>query len=198
MVGAPNLLPLDGVVTLLPELASAGESMEWFEALQHETPWKSDEIVMFGKRITTTRKVAWYGDADCAYRYSGVTKEPLPWTETLFEIKIAVESASDESYNCCLLNLYHHGGEGMGWHSDDEKELEPNAAIASVSLGAERKFVFKHRRNPELKVETLLPHGSLLIMAGETQRHWLHALPKSVKVKSPRINLTFRRMRDLA
>lgn len=163
------------------------------DALLDEIEWKADELVMFGKVITTSRKVAWYGDPGLSYRYSGRTKEPLAWTESLLTIKAKVEEVSGESFNSCLLNLYHHGGEGMSWHSDDEPSIVTDSAIASVSFGATRKFVFKHRRSGE-KVSLLLEDGSLLMMKGETQRHWLHALPKSKRVPGPRINLTFRRM----
>ena len=146
---------------------------------------------MFGKTIITKRKVAWYGDQPYEYTYSHVTKSALPWTPALQRIKNKVEEVSCDTYNSCLLNLYHDGSEGMSWHSDDEKELKPEGAIASVSLGAERKFVLKHKQSAE-KVEVFLHHGSLLVMKGETQTHWVHRLPPTKKVNTPRINLTFR------
>jgi len=191
----PNLLPFDGEVTCDPSFVIPETADAWFAQLLKESPWQQDSVTLFGKRITTARKVAWYGDAHCAYRYSGTTKEPLPWTTLLLDIKHTVERAARASFNCCLLNLYHHGGEGMGWHSDDEKELMVGGKIASISLGADRRFVFKHRRLPQEKISVTLPHGSLLIMAGSTQQHWLHSLPKMMRIKQPRINLTFRQMR---
>ncbi|MGL4401495.1 MAG: alpha-ketoglutarate-dependent dioxygenase AlkB family protein, partial [Luteolibacter sp.] len=158
-----------------------------------DIPWKNDEAVIFGKRIVTARKVAWYGDSDFSYTYSGTTKQALVWTEELAALKSLVEERSATRFNSCLLNLYHDGNEGMAWHSDDEKSLGKNSTIASVSLGAEREFRFKHKRREE-KVSVLLESGSLLVMKGTTQTHWLHSIPKSKKIKTPRINLTFRTM----
>ena len=163
----------------------------FFNQLATEITWGNDEVLIFGKRITTKRKTAWYGDKPFAYTYSHATKIALPWTETLNEIKNKVERISNEKFNSCLLNLYHDGNEGMGWHSDDEKMIVQKSAIASVSFGAPRKFVFKHKKD-KTQVSTILENGSLLVMKGETQIDWLHALPKSLKIKTPRINLTFR------
>jgi alkylated DNA repair dioxygenase AlkB len=126
-----------------------------------------------------------------SYTYSKVTKQAKPWTEALEKIKQEVEKKSGETYNSCLLNLYHSGEEGMAWHSDGEKDLKKNGAIASVSFGAERKFAFKHKDSKE-KVEVWLENGSLLVMKGTTQSHWLHRLPPTKKIHSPRVNLTFR------
>lgn len=148
---------------------------------------------IFGKHIVTARKVAWYGDSNFAYTYSGTTKQALAWTAQLAALKAKVEELTGKIFNSCLLNLYHHGDEGMSWHSDDEKSLVQNSSIASVSLGAEREFRFKHKRLDQ-KASVLLESGSLLVMKGSTQSHWLHSIPKSKKVKSPRINLTFRSM----
>jgi alkylated DNA repair dioxygenase AlkB len=163
----------------------------FFNQLTTEIAWENDEILIFGKKIITKRKAAWYGDKPFAYTYSHTTKIALPWTETLNKIKNKVEKISNEKFNSCLLNLYHDGNEGMGWHSDDEKMIVPKSAIASVSFGAPRKFVFKHKKD-KTQVSTILENGSLLVMKGETQIEWLHALPKSLKIKTPRINLTFR------
>jgi len=146
---------------------------------------------MFGKRIITKRKVAWYGDQPYKYSYSKSTKTALPWTKGLQSIKLTVESLTHNSYNSCLLNLYHDGSEGMGWHSDDEPELLEDGAIASISLGAERKFIFRHKETKE-KIELFLHSGSVLLMSGACQRRWLHRLPPTKKVHRPRINLTFR------
>lgn len=188
-----NLLPRDGTVHYHGLVLSLAEAARHFASLLDGVPWKSDEVVIFGKRIVTARKVAWYGDAGCDYSYSGTTKQALPWTKDLLELKAMAERRSGETFNSCLLNLYHNGDEGMGWHSDDEREIVRDSAIASLSFGAERRFVFRHKETQE-KVELTLENGSLLVMKGETQRHWQHQLPKAAKVKTPRINLTFRRM----
>jgi alkylated DNA repair dioxygenase AlkB len=153
--------------------------------------WKNDEAVIFGKRIITKRKVAWYGDTAFSYTYSKTTKEALPWTPELQQLKKLIEDKTGETYNSCLLNLYHNGAEGMGWHSDGEKELKKNGAIASVSLGAERKFAFKHKTTKEV-ISQVLAHGSVLVMKNETQSHWLHRLPPTTRISTARVNLTFR------
>ncbi len=127
------------------------------------------------------------------YRYSGTTKTALTWTEALLAIKTRIEEQSGETYNSCLLNLYHTGEEGMAWHSDGETELKKDGTIASVSLGAERKFAFKHKQTKE-RIDLWLEHGSLMVMKGTTQTHWLHRLPPTKKVMAPRVNLTFRQM----
>lgn len=186
-----NLLPRDGLVAYHPELLSKEDADRYFEYLMHTIDWRSDELLMFGKRIVTKRKVAWYGDRPYEYTYSHSRKKALPWIEGLLELKDIVESHTGEVFNSCLLNLYHSGSEGMSWHSDDEKDLQPDAAIASLSLGVARHFIFRHKTTRE-KVELILQHGSLLEMKGTTQSHWQHALPPSKKVLLPRINLTFR------
>ncbi|WP_421806904.1 alpha-ketoglutarate-dependent dioxygenase AlkB family protein [Flagellimonas sp.] len=186
-----NWLSMDGVVNYFGPVMSADKANEIFKILADIIPWEADVVHMFGKRIVTKRKVAWYGDKPYDYTYSNTTKKALPWTPTLRELKEMAENLTNETYNSCLLNLYHTGEEGMGWHTDNEKELKRNGAIASYSFGAERKFVFKHKTTKE-KVELLLNHGSLLVMKGATQNHWLHRLPPTKKVGSARINLTFR------
>jgi alkylated DNA repair dioxygenase AlkB len=186
-----NLLPCDGTVNYYGPVFSHDDALRYFEALLNRVPWRPDEAIIFGKRIVTARKVAWYGDADYFYTYSGTTKQALAWNEDLRALKGTVESLTGSSFNSCLLNLYHDGNEGMAWHSDDEKSLGRNTTIASVSFGAERKFSFKHRETRET-ISVVLEHGSLLLMKDATQTHWLHSLPKSKKVKAPRINLTFR------
>ncbi|MFN0077857.1 MAG: alpha-ketoglutarate-dependent dioxygenase AlkB family protein [Prosthecobacter sp.] len=188
-----NLLPCDGVVNYHGPVLGQNEAQRYFEALLHEVPWQNDEAIIFGKRIVTARKVAWYGDTDYAYTYSGTTKHALVWHAELRELKALVERISGATFNSCLLNLYHDGNEGMAWHSDDEKALGRNTTIASVSFGAERKFCFKHKREAHA-VSVMLEHGSLLVMQGTTQTHWLHSLPKAKKITTPRINLTFRTM----
>lgn len=188
-----NILPFDGETYYLGKIIDGNTAARYFSSLLHTIHWQQDVVVMFGKTITTKREVAWYGCERLTYRYSGKTKTALLWTTELLELKSIVEKISGEDYNSCLLNLYHTGGEGMGWHSDDEKDLKKNGSIASLSLGAERKFSFKHKQLNE-KVTLLLQNGSLLIMKGATQQHWLHQLPPSKKIMEPRINLTFRQI----
>jgi alkylated DNA repair dioxygenase AlkB len=186
-----NLLPCDGMVLYQRTLFDSDVSERLFRNLLENIDWRNDEVMLFGKRIVTRRKVAWYGDRDYAYTYSKTTKRALLWTAELREIKAAVESCSGHTYNSCLLNLYHNGDEGMAWHSDNEKELLEDGAIASVSFGSERKFMFKHKVTNE-QVSIVLDHGSLLMMLGQTQKHWVHKLPTSKRISEPRVNLTFR------
>lgn len=186
-----NLLPFDGTLNYYGQVLNKKESDHYFELLMNQIPWKNDELVIFGKKLITSRKVAWYGDSEFEYTYSNITKRAMLWYDTLLELKALVEELSNEKYNSCLLNLYHNGNEGMAWHSDDEKELKPNAAIASLSFGAERKFLFKHKSHKQ-KIDLILEHGSLLLMKDEIQTYWLHRLPPTTKIQKPRINLTFR------
>jgi len=186
-----NLLPADGIVNYYGPIFSKKEADCFLEYLLHHIAWRNDEAVIYGKRIVTKRKVAWYGDKPFEYSYSGTTKLALPWTEELLQLKRFVEEQTGESFNSCLLNLYHTGDEGMAWHSDAETDLKKDGAIGSLSFGAERKFAFKHKQSGR-KVEMILNHGSLLVMKGSTQTHWLHRLPPTKKVHSPRVNLTFR------
>ncbi len=186
-----NILPCDGIANYYGEIIATTEADSYFSALMKEIDWRRDQAIIFGKHIETKRKVAWYADHPFNYTYSNVTKYALPWTQNLLVLKRLVEQQSGESYNSCLLNLYHSGEEGMAWHSDGETDLKENAAIASLTLGAIRKFSFKHKQNKEV-VSLMLKAGSLLVMKGETQKHWLHRLPPTKKVLEPRINLTFR------
>jgi alkylated DNA repair dioxygenase AlkB len=186
-----NLLPYDGTVNYHGPILTVAETRRYYEVLLRDIPWKNDEAVIFGKHIITARKVAWYGDANYSYTYSGTTKQAMIWTSELLDLKAIVEKITGTIFNSCLLNLYHNGEEGMAWHSDDEASLGKNTTIASVSLGAERKFSFKHKRSQET-TSVVLESGSLLVMKGTTQTHWLHRLPPSKKIKTPRINLTFR------
>jgi alkylated DNA repair dioxygenase AlkB len=167
------------------------KSNQYFGLLIQNILWKNDEVIPFGKRIVTKREAAWYGDSDYLYTYSNTTKQALPWTKELCELKQIVEEFAGTIFNSCLLNLYHNGDEGMGWHSDDEESLGKNNTIASLSLGAERKFLFKHKQSKQI-VSLVLEHGSLLIMKDVTQANWLHSLVKSKNVTQSRINLTFR------
>lgn len=186
-----NLLPQDGTVNYYGKILPESESDFFYSQLLTNIEWRNDEAVIFGKKIFTKRKVAWYGDFDFEYTYSNSTKKALPWTPELLKLKKIVEEKTGEHFNSCLLNLYHNGSEGMAYHSDGEKDLKKGGAIASVSLGAERKFSFKHKTTAQ-KVELLLNHGSLLVMKGETQTFWKHRLPPTTKISEPRINLTFR------
>lgn len=186
-----NLLPRDGIVHYYGQIFSPEEADDLYEKLLHTIAWQHDEAIIFGKKVRTKREVAWYGDRSFAYTYSGITKTALPWTDSLVKLKNATEQHAGEKFNSCLLNLYHTGEEGMAWHSDGEKDLKKNGAIASLSFGAERKFALKHKETKE-KVQLVLQHGSLLVMKGTTQTHWLHRLPPTKLIKKPRINLTFR------
>ncbi|RRN77583.1 alpha-ketoglutarate-dependent dioxygenase AlkB [Pseudoxanthomonas sp. SGD-10] len=186
-----NWLPYDGTVNYYGKLLGKKEADYYFERLLNTVEWRNDEAIIYGKRIVTKRKVAWYGDKPFEYTYSKVSKYALLWTEELLELKALIENKTGERFNSCLLNLYHNGEEGMAWHSDGERDLKKDGAIGSLSFGAERKFAFKHKQTKE-KVDLLLEHGSLLVMKDTTQTHWLHRLPPSKKITSPRINLTFR------
>ena len=186
-----NLLPHDGTVNYYGKLMPYHKASHYYEQLMQHIEWKNDVAVLFGKRIETKRKVAWHGEKPFKYTYSNHTKLALAWTKELLELKTIIEEKTGEIFNSCLLNLYHNGSEGMAWHSDGEKDLKKNGAIASVSFGAERKFAFKHKQSKET-ISLILENGSLLVMKDETQTHWLHRLPPTKKVKSPRINLTFR------
>lgn len=186
-----NQLPRDGTVLYYGRILTNDLALLYFERLLSTVEWRHDELVMFGKRIVTARKMAWYGDGPFVYAYSGTSRTALPWTDDLRELKQLVEQRSAATYNSCLLNLYHQGAEGMAWHSDDEVTMAAGCAIASLSLGAERKFSFKHKHTGE-RVSLVLENGSLLVMRDETQTWWLHSLPKSKRVTTARINLTFR------
>jgi alkylated DNA repair dioxygenase AlkB len=189
-----NILHKDGTVNYYGKILPSKEANQYFDLLMQNILWKNDEVIIFGKHIVTKRKAAWYGDFDYLYTYSNTTKQALAWTKELSELKQIVEELVEAKFNSCLLNLYHNGNEGMGWHSDDEKSLGKNNTIASLSLGAERKFSFKHKQTKQI-VSLVLEHGSLLIMKDATQANWLHSLPKSKNVTQPRINLTFRTIR---
>ena len=186
-----NLLPQDGTVNYYGKILNQKEANDFYKTLLETIEWKNDEAVIFGKKIITKRKVAWYGDENFEYTYSNSTKNAIPWTEELLALKKMTEEKTGEIFNSCLLNLYHDGSEGMAYHSDAEKDLKKNGAIASLSFGAERKFLFKHKFNQE-KIEIFLEHGSLLMMKDTTQKFWLHRLPTTTRIIKPRISLTFR------
>jgi len=186
-----NLLPAGGIVNYFGKVMTQAEADQYLESLLTNIEWKNDEAVIFGRHIVTKRKVAWYGDNEFSYTYSNVTREALAWTPELLKLKKIVEEHTGETYNSCLLNLYHNGEEGMAYHSDGEKDLKKNGAIASLSFGAERTFAFRHKITKE-RISIILEHGSLLVMKGETQTNWLHRLPPTKRVQTTRVNLTFR------
>lgn len=188
-----NLLPIDGSAQYLPEFMCAEESVSLFNQLQKSLRWEADQVMMFGKLVTTRRKVAWTGDPECTYTYSGVKKSPQAWIPELLSIKTQLEKLTQSEFNSCLLNFYHDGNDGMGWHSDDEKELDANSPIASLSLGAQRKFAFRHKVD-KTTIPLYLENGSVLIMHSPTQQFWQHTLLKTKTVINPRINLTFRKI----
>ncbi|WP_316797893.1 alpha-ketoglutarate-dependent dioxygenase AlkB family protein [Pedobacter frigidisoli] len=190
---SPNLLPYGGTVNYFGKLFPTSVADEYFDLLMNTIEWKNDEAFIMGKHIITKRKVAWYGDKAFSYTYSKASKTALPWTKELLKLKSIAEEKTATTYNSCLLNLYHNGDEGMAYHSDDERALAEHAAIASLSFGAARKFLFKHKQSKEM-ISVFLDHGSLLVMKDETQENWLHRLPPTKKVLRPRINLTFRTM----
>jgi alkylated DNA repair dioxygenase AlkB len=186
-----NLLPFDGTVQYYGKIMSRNTADAYLNTLLESIEWKNDEAIIYGKHIITKRKVAWYGDNNFSYTYSNTTKQALAWTKELLELKQLIQKLTGETFNSCLLNLYHNGDEGMAWHSDDEKSLGLNTSIASLSFGAERKFSLKHKVSKDT-VTQVLENGSLLVMKGTTQNNWLHCLPKTKKVSTPRVNLTFR------
>ena len=190
-----NILPYDGVANYYQSVFTEEESIALMEKLSKTIVWRNDESKLFGKHYITKRKVAWYGDKAFEYRYSNINRYALTWTNELLFIKDRIENFTSESFNSCLLNLYHDGSEGMGWHSDNESTLQKNATIASLSLGANRRFCFKHKKTNEKK-EIILNNGSIILMKEEIQDNWLHQLPKMLKIKNPRINLTFRMFDD--
>lgn len=188
-----NILPGDGTVIYFGKIVPEEQADLYFNVFMNSIEWKNDEAIIFGKKIITKRKVAWYGDEGFSYTYSKTTKVALPWTKELLDLKLMIEKISGAQYNSCLMNLYHSGEEGVSWHSDDEKSLGDAPNIASFSLGAERNFTFKHKINKQT-ISVFLEHGSLLVMKDRTQTHWLHSILKTKKISHPRISLTFRKM----
>jgi alkylated DNA repair dioxygenase AlkB len=181
----------DGELYLLEQLPMSRSNDEVLARLIAETAWRSEVITVYGKQHPQPRLTAWHGEA--AYTYSGLTLAPLPFTPLLLEIKSAVEQASGRSFNSVLLNYYRDQRDGMGMHSDDEAELGPEPAIASVSFGAVRTFILKHKASKRMVKLDLTP-GSMLLMAGATQTHWQHGINKLTRQLGPRINLTFRKI----
>lgn len=191
---ADNVLPYDGVVQDYGIILEAHQAESYLDYFLTDLNWQHDEAFLYGKHFKTDRKIAWYGDEDYQYHYSGVRKQAQPWNPRLLQLKQQIEQITNHSFNSCLANLYENGTQAMGWHSDDEKSLvstDCETVIASLSLGAKRKFRFKHKHNAEL-VDVMLHTGQLIVMKGQTQLHWKHMLAKSTKIIEPRVNLTFR------
>ncbi len=188
-------LPVDDAELVLWRDAGLGNAEGFLDRLITDTPWRSEEINVWGKTYAQPRLIAWYGDDSSSYSYSGLTLSPLPWTPTLLTIKDRVETLSDATFNSVLLNYYRNQSDGMGFHADDEPELGPSPVIASVTFGEVRPFVLKHKRRKDVaNVKLPLPSGSLLLMRGATQANWKHGIPKQSKPCAPRVNLTFRKI----
>jgi alkylated DNA repair dioxygenase AlkB len=186
-----TLLPRDGAVFLCPHALAEAEADRLFADLRDHIDWRQEVATVMGRRLPIPRLTAWHGAA--GYVYSGIRMQPAPWTPALLELKALAETLAGEPFDSVLLNLYRTGRDSVSWHADNEPGLGQNPVIASLSLGAVRRFQLKHRRSGE-RVAIDLPHGSCLIMAGATQHHWLHQLPKTAQAVGPRINLTFRQM----
>ena len=187
----PNLLPGDGLVRLHEGALAEADALRLFEQLMAATPWREEIATVMGRRVPIPRLTAWHGAA--GYVYSGIRMRPAPWNPPLLEIKAVAEACAGQPFNSVLLNLYRNGRDSVSWHADNEPGLGRNPVIASVSLGATRRFQMKHRGRDE-RITLDLPSGSCLVMAGPTQHHWLHQVPKTGRPVGPRINLTFRAM----
>jgi alkylated DNA repair dioxygenase AlkB len=188
---SPNIP--NGWLDFDPHFLPPAEAEHFFQRLRTEIDWKEETILMFGKEVMQPRLVAWYGDPGTSYTYSGRTMHPRPWSPPLLDLKTRIEAVSGHAFNSVLLNLYRHGKDSMGWHSDNEPELGKNPFIASLSLGSARRFHLKHTSRSEVeRIRLDLTHGSLLLMGGEMQHHWQHQISKTAKDVGERINLTFR------
>jgi alkylated DNA repair dioxygenase AlkB len=184
---------LDGEILFIRNFLSPQEAKMYYDLLHKTINWKQEQISFYGKTYPIPRKTAWYGYEGFNYSYSGIKCSPEIWTEELLDIKKEIEKfIPAEDFTSVLLNLYNNGNDKMGWHSDNEKELGINPTIASLSLGETRRFDIKHKHNSELNYKFELTSGSLLIMRGALQHHWVHQIPAQKKITNPRINLTFR------
>lgn len=190
---ADNLLGFDGELYLLRHFYQTDQADHWFERLYRQLDWQQEQLFIYGRWLKVPRLMAWYGNTDAHYRYSGVDHRPNPWTSDLLTLKTDVEATCNTSFNSVLANLYRDGRDSMGCHADDEKELGQNPNIASLSFGETRLLRFRHPTSGT-KVDIELSHGDLLLMAGELQHYWRHELPKTRRPKQVRINLTFRRI----
>ena len=191
-----NLLPYDGKVNDLGVIIDNPNDL--YDTLLSELPWHSDIVTLFGKTHVTTRQIVWMGEEDTSYHYSGHSRKSVTWSDTVFHVKHNVEQALlaigiEADFNSCLLNYYPSGADGMGYHADDEKELGYQPIIASLSLGATRKFVLKHKKTQD-KVELYLESGQLIVMHGDTQTCWKHTITKTKTTADGRISLTFRQI----
>lgn len=182
----------DAKISYDEHFLSHNEASTYFDVLRKETDWQQDRIKVFGKEYDQPRLTALFANNKNPYTYSNITMHPTPFSPVLLEIKSKIEKTLNQTFTTCLLNLYRNGQDSNGWHADNEKELGKNPVIASVSLGAERLFHMKHRTDKTQKLRLNLAHGSLLVMSGSTQHHWLHQIPKTKKNVGERINLTFR------
>ena len=182
----------DAELIIYHSLFNLKESDELFSKLCNSIHWQQEFIQIYSKSIPIPRLTAWHGDAGKQYTYSQIEMAPQPWTAPLLAIKEKIEPLSGIQFNSVLLNLYRDGKDSVAWHSDDEPELGINPIIGSVSFGASRRFVLRHRHQTKLKQEIELTHGDFLLMKGPTQHHWRHQIPKTKKPINPRINLTFR------
>jgi alkylated DNA repair dioxygenase AlkB len=190
----PILMP-DADVSYLDHLELAQPDTQVLQRLIAKIPWRSEEVVMWGRRVPQPRLTAWYGDAGASYAYSGIQLHPLPWTPILLDIKTRIEAAVGSIFNSVLLNYYRDHQDSIGFHSDDEPELGERPVIASLSLGEERTFVLKHKGAKFVRpVHLRLASGSLLLMKGDTQHCWRHGISKENRSCGPRINLTFRQI----
>lgn len=185
----------DAEIYYLPQVQLGSAPANLLRVLIDQVPWRSEHVVIWGKRHLQPRLIAWYGDVGQRYTYSGIRLEPLPWSGLLLPVKAMIEAVADTQFNSVLLNYYRDHRDSMGFHSDDEPELGARPVIASLSLGEERTFVLKHKSNVGVKpVRLKLESGSLLLMKGDTQRNWKHGIEKETRPCGPRVNLTFRRI----
>lgn len=192
MYYSQQIVPItQGELTLWPQIFTQEVAQQWMAQLQDAIAWRQDDIIMFGKTIAIPRLQAWYGDPSTAYQYSGLAMMPIPWNESLLQLKQQVEAITYGDFNSVLINQYRDGNDCVGWHSDDETELGKQPVIASLSFGAERRFRLRHKITKET-TELTLPNGSLLLMSGDTQKYWQHAILRERRITQPRINLTFR------
>ncbi|MGH8352339.1 MAG: alpha-ketoglutarate-dependent dioxygenase AlkB family protein [Pseudomonas sp.] len=190
-------LPLPAAeLRFTPNWLEAATADRWLAALLAETPWEQPRLQVHGRAYPVPRLLAWYGDREASYRYSGLTHQPLPWTPLLAEIRDRVEGAVGQRLNGVLLNYYRDGQDSMGWHSDDEAELGRNPLVASLSLGGTRRFDLRRKGQTRIEHSLELGHGSLLVMSGPTQHYWQHQVAKTRHACAPRLNLTFRLIRS--
>jgi alkylated DNA repair dioxygenase AlkB len=185
---------LPSKVSYQPSFLLSQEADSLYNYFLSHITWVHDEAVIYGKRIITKRKISWFADSGFDYNYSGASRIAQPWNPRVLELKTKLESYTGATFNSCLLNLYHDGQEGMAWHSDDQNHLEPESAVAIISLGAERFFKLRETKQRDNQRKVTLEQGSLLLMTGQTQAYWQHEIPKMAAVKTPRISLTWRSM----